>query len=74
MPSTETDITTLIDQQKMRAVQYGTILICFMMNMLDGTDVLVISFQGSAIRGALGVSPSALDDLLGDALIGCCPV
>jgi len=70
MPSTETDITTLIDQQKMTAVQYGTILICFLMNMLDGMDVLVIAFTASAISGEWGVSPQALGVVFSAALVG----
>jgi MFS transporter, AAHS family, 4-hydroxybenzoate transporter len=60
MPPTESNITALIDQQKMTAVQYATILICFLMNMLDGMDVLVIAFTAPAISEEWGVSPQAL--------------
>jgi len=70
MSSAESNITTLIDQQKMTAVQYATILICFLMNMLDGMDVLVIAFTAPAISGEWSVSPQALGVVFSAALIG----
>ena len=70
MAATESNITSIINQQKMTAVQYATILICFLMNMLDGMDVLVIAFTAPAISGEWGVSPQALGVVFSSALIG----
>ncbi|MDA0348674.1 MAG: MFS transporter [Verrucomicrobia bacterium] len=70
MSSPESNITTLIDQQKMTAIQYATILICFLMNMLDGMDVLVIAFTAASISEEWGVSPQALGVVFSAALIG----
>ena len=47
--STSTDIKSIIDSKKITVLQYATIFICAIMNVLDGMDVLVIAFSASAI-------------------------
>ncbi len=49
---------------------YTTILICFLMNMLDGMDVMVISYAAPAIAKGWNVSPQALGIVFSSGLIG----
>jgi len=61
---------TLIDKNPMTGLQYSTILICFLMNMLDGMDVLVISYTAPAITKAWDISPQALGTVFSAGLFG----
>jgi len=61
---------TLIDQNPMTGLQYSTIFICFLMNMLDGMDVLVISYTAPAIAKAWDISPQALGTVFSAGLFG----
>jgi len=70
MASINNNVTSIIDGQKMTFLQYGTLVICFLMNMLDGMDVLVISFTATAISNEWGVSPEALGVVFSAALAG----
>lgn len=54
----------------MTGLQYATILICFVMNMLDGMDVMVISYTAPAIAKAWGTSPEALGIVFSSGLVG----
>ncbi|UWX53909.1 MFS transporter [Maribacter litopenaei] len=56
----ESNIQKLIDSSAMSKLQYGTILVCFLMNILDGMDVLVISYCAPAIAKSWEVDPEAL--------------
>lgn len=60
----------LIDKNPMTGLQYSTILICFLMNMLDGMDVLVISYTAPAITKAWDISPQALGTVFSAGLFG----
>ncbi len=51
-------------------MQYVTILICFLMNMLDGMDVLVIAYTASAITKEWGISPEVLGIVFSAAVAG----
>lgn len=51
-------------------LQYATILVCFLMNILDGTDVLVISYSAPAIATSWSVSPEALGVVFSAGLAG----
>ena len=70
MPATQQDVKAIIDNQKMTLIQYTTIFTCFLMNMLDGMDVLVIAFTAPAISTAWGISPEALGVVFSAALVG----
>ena len=61
---------SLIDKNPMTGLQYSTILICFLMNMLDGMDVLVISYTAPAITKAWDISPQALGTVFSAGLFG----
>lgn len=60
----------LIDKSQLTKLQYGTILVCFLMNMLDGMDVLVISYTAPAIAKAWTVSPQTLGVVFSAGLAG----
>ncbi|MCR9063993.1 MAG: MFS transporter [Cytophagales bacterium] len=62
--------TELIDNSQLTKLQYSTIFICFLMNMLDGMDVLVISYTAPAIATAWNVSPQTLGTVFGAGLAG----
>ena len=61
---------SLIDKNPMTALQYSTIFICFLMNMLDGMDVLVISYTAPAIAKAWSISPANLGIVFSSGLVG----
>lgn len=50
--------------------QYVVIAICFLCNMLDGMDVLIISYAAPAIAKAWSLSPEALGVIFSSGLIG----
>lgn len=60
----------IIDKNPMTGLQYSTIFICFLMNMLDGMDVLVISYTAPAIAKAWDISPQALGTVFSAGLFG----
>lgn len=51
-------------------LQHGTLLLCFLMNMLDGMDVMVISYTAPSIASAWSVSPEALGVVFSTGLLG----
>ncbi len=60
----------LIDNSPLSNLQYATLFVCFVMNMLDGMDVLVISFTAPAIAKAWTVSPETLGMVFSAGLFG----
>ncbi|MFN8347000.1 MAG: MFS transporter [Spirosomataceae bacterium] len=64
------DIKEHIDKNKMTRLQYATVFICLLMNMLDGMDVMVISYTAPAIAKAWSISPSALGIVFSAGLLG----
>ncbi len=63
-------IKEMIDGQPMTKLQYNTILICFLMNILDGMDVLVISYCAPAIAKSWQIGPEALGVVFSSGLAG----
>lgn len=60
-----------IDQStRLSKLQLINILICFLMNMLDGTDVMVISYTAPSIAKLWSVSPEALGVVFSSGLVG----
>ena len=51
---------TLIDNNPLSGLQIGTIVICFLMNLLDGMDILIISHAAPAIATDWNIKPAAL--------------
>ena len=60
----------MIDQSKISPLQYTTIFICFLMNMLDGIDVMVISYTAPSIAKEWAVEPSKLGLVFSAGLLG----
>lgn len=66
----EVSAKSLIDQRPISRLQYATIVICFLMNMLDGMDVMVISYAAPAIAKSWSVSPGAFGIVFSAGLVG----
>lgn len=64
------DIKEHIDKNKMTRLQYATVFVCLVMNMLDGMDVMVISYTAPAIAKAWSTTPSALGIVFSAGLLG----
>jgi len=60
----------LIDSNPLSKLQFATIIVCFLMNMLDGMDVLVISYTAPAIAKAWSIGPEVLGTVFSSGLIG----
>jgi len=59
-----------LDQRPITRLQYATVLVCFLMNMLDGMDVMIISYAAPAIAKAWSVSSEALGMVFSSGLLG----
>ncbi|MEZ0538328.1 MFS transporter [Fibrella arboris] len=55
---------------RLSGLQVSSILVCFLMNVLDGMDVMVISYTAPAIAKAWGVSPADLGLVFSTGLLG----
>jgi MFS transporter, AAHS family, 4-hydroxybenzoate transporter len=55
---------------RLSGLQLSSILICFLMNMLDGMDVLVISYTAASIQTAWGVAAPAFGIVFSAGLLG----
>lgn len=64
------DIRTLIDSRPISGLQYSVIALCFLMNILDGMDVLVISYAAQALATEWAISPEALGIVFSAGLFG----
>jgi MFS transporter, AAHS family, 4-hydroxybenzoate transporter len=51
-------------------LQFTTIFICFLMNMLDGMDVMVVSYASPAIGKEWAISPQAMGSVFSAGLLG----
>ncbi len=51
-------------------LQVTNILICFLMNMLDGTDVMVVSYAAPGISADWSISPQSLGIVFSSGLLG----
>ena len=59
-----------LDNSAISRLQYATIFVCFIMNVLDGMDVLVISYCAPAIADSWSVSPETLGIVFSAGLAG----
>ncbi|MDU0294734.1 MFS transporter, partial [Saccharothrix longispora] len=59
-----------IDTSPMSSFQWSAIAICVLLNVLDGFDVLVMSFTATGVSGEWGLSASQLGLLLSAGLVG----
>jgi len=65
-----TDIRGLIDSSAITSTQVGVLIICVLMNMLDGMDVMVISYSGPTIQSEWGIDSQSLGIVFSLALLG----
>lgn len=63
-------IRALIDESKLTGVQITVVAVCFFLNMLDGMDVLAISFAAPAIAEEWSISRQSLGIVFSAALVG----
>ncbi len=63
-------IRVLIDESKLTGLQLTVLGVCFFLNMLDGMDVLAISFAAPAIADEWSISPQSLGIVFSAALVG----
>lgn len=68
MTSTPPATSALPD--RLSGVQRSTILVCFLMNMLDGMDVMVISYTAPAIARDWAITPASLGVVFSGGLLG----
>lgn len=66
----QTRFKSLIDHNPMSTFQVLIVAICFILNMNDGIDVLVVSFSGSEIVKEWGLSKTELGYIFSAGLMG----
>lgn len=59
-----------IEQAPMSFYQWGVVALCFLLNMNDGMDVLLVSFTASDIVNEFGLTKSKLGFIFSSALVG----
>ena len=64
------ELITNLKQGPMRPVQMLAVTICVIINMLDGFDVLVMSFTAPVIADEWGLEPQSIGVLLSSGLFG----
>lgn len=60
----------ILDRAPMNRFQIGAVLICILLNALDGFDVLAISFASPGIAAEWGINRAALGVVLAAELVG----
>lgn len=70
MIATGTDVRRMLDEAPMGRLQIAAIILCVLLNALDGFDVLAISFASPGIAAEWGVDRAALGLVLSMELIG----
>lgn len=77
MPSCSSDrcpllmnLADLIHHRPMSRYQVSAIVVCMIINMLDGFDVLVVAFTASSLAADWGLSATAIGTLLSAGLVG----
>jgi benzoate transport len=63
-------IGQLMDEKPMVRFQWAVIALCFLINMLDGFDVLVMAFTAASVSADWGLSGTTLGYLLSAGLVG----
>ncbi len=65
-----TNIRQLMDSNPMGRYQWLVVALCFLINMLDGFDVLVMAFTAASVAAEWSLSGSQLGYLLSAGLVG----
>ena len=63
-------VSQLMDEKPMVSFQWGVIALCFLINMLDGFDVLVMAFTAASVSAHWGLNGISLGYLLSAGLVG----
>lgn len=61
---------SLIDEGRITGLQWTVFVVCFLMNALDGMDVLVISYAAPLLAEEWGIAPGALGVVFSSGLLG----
>ncbi len=64
------NVREVIDKGEITAVQISVLAICFMLNMLDGIDVLAVSFAAPPITDEWSLTSKAMGSVFSAGLIG----
>lgn len=64
------DIRSLIDQSPISGLQIAVVAICLLMNVVDGMDVLVISYAAPSLAQSWDISPQALGGVFSAGVLG----
>ncbi|MEX2525391.1 MAG: MFS transporter [Gammaproteobacteria bacterium] len=64
------NVREVIDRGELTAVQISVLAICFMLNMLDGIDVLAVSFAAPPITEEWSLTSKAMGSVFSAGLIG----
>ena len=70
MSTTSAGVSYALGQQKMAPLQIRVVIICWILNTLDGFDLFVIAFAAPVIRNEWGVSPEQLGLLFSSGVAG----
>ena len=70
MSSTSAGVSYALGQQKMAPLQIRVVIICWILNTLDGFDLFVIAVAAPVIRTEWGVSPEQLGLLFSSGVAG----
>ena len=70
MNTSNAGVTYALGQEKMAPLQIRVVIICWILNTLDGFDLFVIAFAAPVIRNEWGVSPEQLGLLFSAGVAG----
>lgn len=65
-----TTTTSYVDDKPISALQLIVFAICFLINMLDGMDVLIISYAAPSLADDWAIAPTALGAVFSAGLVG----
>lgn len=63
-------VSEMMDERPMKSFQWGVIALCFLINMLDGFDVLVMAFAAASVSAHWSLNGTQLGYLLSAGLVG----
>jgi len=69
-PHSKTGLQAQLDAQPISPLQWRVIILCWLVNMLDGFDLLAISFAAPAIAKAWQLAPQTLGVVFSSGLLG----
>ncbi|WP_018619974.1 MFS transporter [Spirosoma luteum] len=67
---TTAPLTSPVESTRLTPLQYAVVSICFLMNMLDGMDVMVISYTATSIGAEWGVAAPQFGIVFSAGLLG----